>query len=268
MGRFLEQTIQSVLSQDHISLEYIVMDGGSDDGTVAILERYAGRLRYESQPDGGAPDAINRGFESATGDIFGYLNADDVYLPGTVAAVVRAFEDNPDAYVVYGDARWIDEQGAPLGRYPTCDFDVEDLASECFICQPAAFVRRTAFESVGGMDPARQYTFDYDLWLRLARRHRFYHLPRELAQSRMHRDNKTLGARRRVLRETIDTVRANTGYAPFGHVYAYACYLIDGRDQFYEPLQPSWWKYALTLPLGLRFNGLTPGRFLRGYAGF
>ena len=145
------------------------------------------------------------------------------------------------------------------------DFDARELARECFICQPAAFMRRSAYEAVGGIDPDLQYTFDYDLWLRLARRHSFAYVPKTLAQSRMHRANKTIGSRRAVLRETIETVRATTGYAGFGHVYAYACHLVDRRDQFFEPLQPSWAKFALALGLGFAFNRSVFAPFLREY---
>jgi glycosyltransferase involved in cell wall biosynthesis len=265
MGRFLEQTIQSVLTQDYPRIEYVVMDGGSRDETLSILDRYSGGLRYESRADHGAADAIRRGFDGTRGEILAYLNADDVYLPGTVSAAVRALEQNRDVDVVYGDALWIDAAGAHIGRYPTRDFEGGELARECFICQPAAFMKRSSYDAVGGVDPSLHYTFDYDLWLRLARRHRFLHLPQILAESRMHSGNKTIGSRRKVLRETIDTVRANTGSAGFGHVYAYACHLIDHRDQFFQPLEPSPAKHALALLLGVTFNRFAPGPFLGEY---
>ncbi|MGH9665352.1 MAG: glycosyltransferase, partial [Bryobacteraceae bacterium] len=101
-ARYLEETILSVLAQDYAPVEYIVIDGGSTDNTPEILERYKHRLRYESRPDSGAADAINRGFTLASGDIFAYLNADDTYLPGAIAAAVRAFDENAGAAVVYG----------------------------------------------------------------------------------------------------------------------------------------------------------------------
>ncbi len=267
MGRFVEETMRSVLSQDYPRIEYIVMDAQSQDETVSILQRYSDRLSYESRPDRGAADAIRKGFERARGDIVAYLNADDLYLPGAVSTAVEAFERAPEVDVFYGDAQWIDEAGALIRPYPVRSFDARELARECFICQPAVFMRRSAYEAVGGIDPELQYTYDYDLWLRLARRHRFEYLPEILAQSRMHRANKTIGSRRAVLRETIGTVRAATGYAGFGHVYAYACHLVDGRDQFFQPLQPSWAKYALALPVGLAFNRSGSVPFLREYLG-
>lgn len=263
MGEFIGDTIQSVLSQDYPSIEYTVMDGGSTDATPDILASYADRLAYTSRPDNGAAHAIRTGFARSSGDILAFLNADDVYFPGAVTAAVQAFEQNPDAAVVYGDALWIDASGNPIANYPTRDFDAASLVRECYICQPAAFFLRAAYEAVGGMDPSLHFTYDYDLWLRLARRSSFVHQARMLAKSRMHRGNKTLGGRRGMFRETISTVHAAAGYAPFGPIYSYACHLVDGRDQFFDPLRPSVFKFALALAIGVRFNGLGCGRFWR-----
>jgi glycosyltransferase involved in cell wall biosynthesis len=262
-GDFIEDTVRSVLNQDYPRIEYRVVDGGSADATLSILDRYRDSLKLESRRDAGPADALARGFAQAKGEVLAYLNADDIYLTGAVAMAVRAFERYPDASVIYGDADWIDERGLFIAPYPTRDFDAEALARECFICQPAAFFRRSAYEEVGGIDPSLAYTFDYDLWLRLARRYRFVRLPAKLARSRMHERNLSLRSRRKVFRETIETVSANIGYAGFGHVYAYACHLIDRRDQFFEPLQPSLRKYLLALLLGAIFNGLHCAPFLR-----
>src|SRR5580704_3967094 len=120
-ARFIAETIESVLAQDYPRVEYIVMDAGSTDGTVDILKRYDRRLRWISQPDRGAPDAINRGFALSRGEIFTYLNADDVYLPSAVSTAVRSFHGD----VVYGGAWWIDDAGARLAPYPVRDFDSE-----------------------------------------------------------------------------------------------------------------------------------------------
>src|ERR1700722_3868709 len=174
-AQFIEETMESVLAQDYPRIEYIVMDGGSTDETVDILARYESRfpshIKYSwiSEKDNGAGDAVNRGFARSSGEIFAYLHADDILLAGAISAAVRAFEENPQADVVYGGAFWIDEAGARIGPYPTRDFDRDLLAQECFICQPASFIRRSAFENSGGLDPALQSAFDYELWMRLAR---------------------------------------------------------------------------------------------------
>jgi glycosyltransferase involved in cell wall biosynthesis len=275
-ARFIEQTIESVLRQDYPRIEYIVMDGGSTDGTLDILRRYEAPtpsapglgsqrvpslgpywgLKVTSEPDHGAADAINRGFAQSHGEILAYLNADDVLLPGAIAAAVRAFERNPDADVVYGGAYWIDESGARISPYPVRDFDRDLLAQECFICQPASFIRREAFENAGGMDPDLHLTFDYELWMRLARIHSFHRIddPEPLALSRMHRSNKSLGQRREVFRETFRILERHFGYVPFSWIYSYLCHRADGRDQFFEPLQPSTLRYLESLPMGLFLN--------------
>jgi glycosyltransferase involved in cell wall biosynthesis len=111
MGHFLEETIQSVLSQDYPHIEYIVIDGGSTDQTLDILERYRGQLQFYSAPDGGTADAINRGFRKARGAIWTYLNADDTYLPGAVSTAVCRLLEKPDIAGIYGDAYWVNEEG-------------------------------------------------------------------------------------------------------------------------------------------------------------
>jgi glycosyltransferase involved in cell wall biosynthesis len=266
MGRYIRETIESVLNQDYPHLEYIVMDGGSTDETLSILEQYRERLQYFSAPDQGAAEAINLGLKRSRGSIFAYLNADDTYLPAAVSTAVRYILDSPDAAGVYGNAYWIDQAGKMLGAYPTRDFDPHLLRTECFICQPAAFLRREAFEQAGMMDIALQYTFDYDLWVRLARQQRMRHIDDFLATSRMHKENKTLGARRQVLAETLRMLRGHFGYVPFSWVHAYSAHLLDGRDQFFEQPQPSIAKYLLSLFLGLWYNRWLPFRFLKEWS--
>jgi glycosyltransferase involved in cell wall biosynthesis len=259
---YLEQAIESVLAQDYPRIEYIVMDGGSTDGTLDILRRYEGRLRWISERDRGTPDAINRGFRLTKGEIFTYLNADDMYLPNAVSAAVRAFREHPDAAVIYGGAWWVDEIGQRIAPYPVHDFDRTLLARECYICQPAAFLRREAFENAGGMDPDLNLTFDYELWMRLSRVHEFRRIEEDLALSRMHRTNKSLGQRREVFRETFRVMRRHYSYIPFQWVYGYLCFQADGRDQFFEPFQPSVLRYLQSLPRGLILNRTAMFRYL------
>lgn len=266
MGRFLEETIQSVLSQDYPNIEYIVMDAGSKDETLAILNKYKDRLEFHSGPDRGTADAINKGFARSHGSVFAYLNADDTYLPGAVSTAMRALASEPEVAVVYGNANWVDQQGRLLAPYPVLPFDAALLAEECFIAQPAAFVRRSAFELAGRIDPELQYAYDYDLWIRIARLFPMRKIDGVLATSRMHHDNKTVGQRRGVLRETLKLLQSQCGYVPFRPVHGYASYLVDRRDQFFEPLRPSIFKYALSLLVGLRYNPGRPFRFVREWA--
>jgi len=266
MAPFLETTIESVLAQDYPNLEYIVIDGGSTDGSVEILARHGGRLRFSSGPDGGTADAVNRGFRQSRGSIFAFLSADDLYAPGAVSAGVRHLTSDPGAGGVYGEAVWLNAAGEPLGPYPTREFDREQLARECFICQPACFLRREVFEEAGMLDPSLRSAFDYDLWIRVAARHRLRKIGEWLAFSRMHRRNKSLGERRRMFSEVTAVLRKHYAYVPFSWLYGYCCYLVDGRDQFYEPLRPSMLKYALSLPFGLAYNPRQPLRYWKDWS--
>lgn len=260
---YLEQAIESVLAQDYPRIEYLVVDGGSTDGTFEILRRYQGRLACLSQPDRGPAEAINRGFQLTRGEIFTWLSADDYYAPGAVAAAVAEFAAHPEAAIVYGGAEWVDEYGCRIGDYPTAPFDARRLATECFIAQPAAFLRREAFQAAGGLDARWPHTFDYDLWIRLAQRFPFTYVPRRLAASRMHGRSISLGARRRVLEENIRLLCHHFGYAPFCWVYALCAHWLDRRDQFFQPLRASPAAYALSLPVGLSYNRHHPGRYFR-----
>ncbi|MDQ4025854.1 MAG: glycosyltransferase, partial [Actinomycetota bacterium] len=234
MARFLGETVESVLSQDYPHLDYLVMDGGSRDGSVELLRGYADRLRFVSEPDAGQADAVNRGFGRTQSDIFTFLNADDTYRRGAVSAAVEALERQPAAGVVYGEADYVDDRGSVVGPYPTRPFDARLLAEECYICQPAAFVRRRVWSAAGGLDARFHFAFDYDLWIRLSRIVPFVHLQRPLATSRMHRQNKTLGSRGAHYREVIAVLKRHYGRVPMRWLDDYAAHLVDGVDQFYE----------------------------------
>jgi len=263
MAAFLRETVESVLAQDYPRIEYLVMDGGSTDGTLEILEHYKDRLRYVSRPDRGAAEAINRGFQMSHGSIFAWLNADDTYLPGAVSTAVRHLMSDPDLAVVYGQAYWVDDQGKILRSYPTQPFNPDLLRRECFICQPACFIRGAAFQQLGMLDPALEFAFDYDLWIRMSKRYRLGWRPEYLATSRMHGASKTLGRRAQVFRENLRLLQHHYAYVPFQWVYSYCCYLLDRRDQFYEPLRPSVLKYCLSLPLGCWYNRARMGAYWR-----
>jgi glycosyltransferase involved in cell wall biosynthesis len=254
-GEFLEETIQSVLSQDYPRIEYLVIDGGSTDGSAAILERYRDRLQYISQPDKGAADAINRGFQRSRGEILAWLSADDCYLPGAVEAAVERLAVEPDAAVVYGEGYWMDESGRTLGRYPTvAPYFPAMFRRECGICQPASFLRRGAIEAVGLLDAGLQSAFDYDLWIRLSRRHSFMAIPQYLARSRMHSHNKSLGQKGLMFEECIQLLQRHYGYVPLNWIYGYLSFLKDHTDQFYFPARTSVSTYLRSLAVGSRYN--------------
>jgi len=265
--RFIERTVESVLAQDYPRIEYIVMDGGSTDGTLELLARYGDRLEFFSAPDKGPTDAVNKGYARSHGEIFAWINADDEYLPGAISTAVRHMLAHPEADVIYGEGIWTDEEGKEIARYPTVSpYRAEMFEEECGICQPAAFMRREAFAACGQLDPRRNSCFDYDLWVRMARKHSFLAVPEVLATSRMHRENDTLAHRKRVFQHNISLLREAYGYVPVNWVYGYLSFLRDGRDQYFEPLRHSAAVYLASLGLGSYYNYKHLPRFWKEWA--
>lgn len=195
-AEFLESTINSVLSQNYPNLEFIIVDGGSDDGTVDILRRYERHLTWTSEPDEGQAQAINKGFKRATGQIVAWLNSDDLYLPGTLSAVAGFLADRPEVDLVYGDYYVIDLAGQVLLRKKEIPFDYNILLYGLdYISQPATFFRRAIFDSIGLLDERLHYGLDWEYWLRLADHGgKLAHMPRYLAAARWHPQAKTLAA--------------------------------------------------------------------------
>ncbi len=193
---FLESTIRSVLEQDYPNLEYILVDGGSTDGSVDILHRYADRLAWwVSEKDAGQTDAINKGFARAKGDILAWLNSDDTYEPHAVAEAVEFLRSHPEVGMVYGDANFINESGRVIGRFSAAQTDYQRLqCGYVHIPQQASFWRASLWRKVGPLDPSFYFAMDYDLWVRLARVSKLYYHPRLWANFRLHNQGKTLAA--------------------------------------------------------------------------
>jgi len=228
-GRFIERTIESVLSQQFSgSMEYLVMDGGSKDETVEILGRYGSPLTWISEKDDGQAHAVNKGLARSTGDILGWLNSDDIYYPGAIAAVCDAFDADPSLDVVYGEANHIDEDDRVIEPYPTEDPDLSRLINTCYICQPAVFMRKSVVERFGPLDAKLQYCMDYEYWVRLtAGGAKFARLHRLVAGSRLYSQNKTLGSRVKVHAEINDMLRHTTGLVPDRWLFNYAHILLE-----------------------------------------
>lgn len=191
---FLEATIQSVLGQGYPNIQYIVIDGGSTDGSADIIKRYARQLDYwQSQPDAGQTDAINQGFAQSRGKYMAWLNADDVYLPHAVEEAVTFLEEHPELGMVYGDTDFINAEGRVIGRFPARQTDFAKLMrGYVHVPQQAAFWRADLWQQVGPLDPSFYFAMDYDLWLRLAKRSTLRYHPRVWAQFRLHAASKTL----------------------------------------------------------------------------
>lgn len=228
-GRFIERTIQSVLEQNVPSLEYMVVDGASMDGTVGVLKKYEKHLRWVSEEDSGQTEAVNKGLKWTSGDIIGWLNSDDIYYPGALSAVISLFEECPEADVVYGGADHINENDSIIEAYYTEDWNYERLKEVCFLCQPAVFFRRRILDRLGLLDADLKYCMDYEYWLRLGAEVPFVRMKKKLAGSRMYRENKTLGERIAVHREINGMLRKHLGIVPDKWIYNYAHACVDRK---------------------------------------
>ncbi len=193
---YLEATIQSVLSQDYEDIEYFIMDGGSTDGSLEIIHKYADRLAgWVSEKDRGQTDAINKGFARASGEVLAWLNSDDTFEPGAVRQAVELLEQHPEVSMVYGDCNYLDESGRVIGRFPAAQTDYRRLREGyVHIPQQASFFRAELVRQVGPLDPSFFFAMDYDLWVRLARIAPPLYVPRLWANFRLHRDAKTITA--------------------------------------------------------------------------
>jgi glycosyltransferase involved in cell wall biosynthesis len=191
---FLERTLLSVLGQDSPRLEYVVQDGGSRDGSAAILERYRERLaRCVSAPDRGQAHALNLGFSGTTGELMGYLNSDDLLLPGALHEVAAAFARHPEVDVVYGHRIVIDEEDREIGRWVLPIHDDDVLSWADYVPQETLFWRRRIWERAGArVDESFRFALDWDLLLRFRDAGaRFLRLPRFLGCFRVHAAQKT-----------------------------------------------------------------------------
>jgi glycosyltransferase involved in cell wall biosynthesis len=219
-ARFLEDTILSVLGQDYPNIEYLIVDGGSTDGSVEIIQRYSDRLGWwVSEPDQGQTDAINKGFAQAKGNILGWLNSDDIYLPHAVSEAVGYLQANPDVGMVYGDANLINEAGQLIGKFPARQTDYKRLRrGYVHIPQQASFFRSDLWHLVGPLDPTFYFAMDYDLWVRLARIAPLRYFPSPWANFRLHGTGKSVTADERCWPEML-RVHQREGGGRFSWLY-------------------------------------------------
>jgi glycosyltransferase involved in cell wall biosynthesis len=223
-ARFLDATLRSVLAQRYPALEYLVIDGGSSDGSRAIIERHAASLAYwVSEPDRGQTHALIKGFERASGDVCGWLCSDDLLLPGALERVGRYFAAHPEVDAVYGDSIWIDVNGQPLRPKREMGFNrFVFLHDYNYVPQPSMFWRRKLYDAVGGLNADFQIAMDNDLWEKFSARVRIAHIPFYLSCMRYYAEQKTNAQ----------------GMRPTGHREGRSVMLRGSRIANAQPLRP------------------------------
>lgn len=193
-AQFLEETIRSVLLQGYPKLEYIIMDGGSKDGSVDIIRKYEQWLSsWVSEPDNGQSDAINKGWSMAGGEILAWLNSDDTYEMNALKTAAEFLTNHAEVDMVYGDCSIINENSIFEKKCPTIDFDLGSLVCNIwFIPQQSSFIRRKVVKSVGEIRTDLHLVMDWELWLRIAMKEfKIYYLPHTLANFRIWVNAKT-----------------------------------------------------------------------------
>jgi glycosyltransferase involved in cell wall biosynthesis len=261
---FLEKAIQSVLSQDYPNLEYWVMDGGSTDGSIEVIQSYAPQLAgWISEQDNGQADAINKGFARATGEIVAWLNSDDLYRPGAIRRAVTVFEENPEVGMVYSDVDSIDADGEIFNRMQYGQWGIRDLMAFNILGQPGVFFRRSVLETAGGLDLSYRYLLDHHLWLRMALAAPMKYSPGEVwAAARIHAGAKNVAEAEGFGEEAYRLVawmQSDARFAPYltgylNRVWAgahrlNAFYLLNGRKPG-AALKAYWrgfWQYPPTV---------------------
>jgi hypothetical protein len=226
-AKYLEQTIRSVLEQDYPHIEYIVMDGGSTDGSVEIIKKYTVESNglpfgqkindWISEKDAGQADAINKGFTRASGDLVAWLNSDDVYHPEAIRSAVQVFDENPDVVLVYGDMLAVDENGATFNTLNYKQLTLEDLLCFQIIGQPAVFMRRSALQKTDGLDLDFHFLLDHLLWIQIAQHGRILHVNQTWASARYHAEAKNVAKAAEFGREAfriLDVVAKDPHLAP------------------------------------------------------
>lgn len=188
-AKYIRKTIESVLNQGYQNIEHIVVDGGSTDGTLEILKEFRSafpNFKFISKKDRGQSHALNKGIRMARGEIIGWLNSDDTYRPGAINKAVDTLIKNTEWGMVYGKGYYINEFDQILSEYLVEPYNPKNLYLRCFICQPAAFIRREVLVNLNGLDESLDFCMDYDLWMRISMKYQIGYLDDYLANARVH----------------------------------------------------------------------------------
>jgi glycosyltransferase involved in cell wall biosynthesis len=253
---YLEETILSVLNQDYPKIEYIIVDGGSSDGSQEIIRKYESELAYWiSEIDTGQTEAINKGFSIANGEIFAWLNSDDTYLPGAVSEAVDFLNTNSAVGMVYGKAYYVDEMGNRVALYPAGPTNYRGLRRGInTIPQQTMFFRKILWDMVGLLDPSFYYAMDYDLWTRISSVTPIAFHDAFMANFRLHGASKSIMEANRCWPEMM-RVHFRDGGGRFSILYMK--YLIR---RVVEPIMPLrlWYRrliYSIKNSRGVRNSG-------------
>ena len=233
---FLEETIRSVLEQGYPRIEYMVVDGGSTDGSVSIIKKYADQLAWwVSEVDQGQTDAINKGFARAKGHILAWLNSDDTYEPGAVSAAVKYLQENPNLGMVYADCNFIDDEGQVIGKFGAAQTNYKRLRQGyVHIPQQTMFFRAGLWHTVGPLDPSFYFAMDYDLWTRIAAHSQMKYLSGQTwANFRMHTSGKSIVADDRCWPEML-----RVHYRDGGHFFS-----VIVAKYYIRKLIAPWWNW-------------------------
>lgn len=231
---YLEETLRSVLEQDYPAIEYIVMDGGSTDGSTQIIEQYADKLAFwVSAKDEGQADAIEKGFQRASGKYLAWLNSDDRYLPGTITKAVAQLEANPEAVLVYADLRSINAPGEAIHTIRYRPYSLKDLLAMEIIGQPTVVMRADAYRKAGGVASEYNFLMDHQLWLRLMALGPFIYKPELWAEARYHAAAKNVALAEGFGREAFKIFHWASAIEPYASVIkAHSKEILGGLYRF------------------------------------
>jgi glycosyltransferase involved in cell wall biosynthesis len=209
-GRYIKETLDSILGQDYRPIEILVIDGGSNDETLAVLKSFADvlEMRWWSEPDNGVADAVNKGLAKASGEILAIQSSDDIYLPRALSAAVEFMAAHSDVALVYGDVELINEHSEVIGRDILSPFAFNDYVGRfSYIPQPSAFFRRDVAREVGGWRQEVSYAADADYWMRIAVKHKVVKLDRLMARYRYHSEQRDIQSAR-IAQDWEKTIRS------------------------------------------------------------
>ena len=212
-GKYIEDTIRSVLNQNYTNFEHIVLDNKSTDNTINILKKYD-HLKWKSEKDNGQTNAINKGLKIASGDIIGYLNSDDMLLTGAFEFIENYFKNNKNIDLIYGNCILTDTEGRIIKNRKSEEFNLSRLLylGYSYIQQPSTFFRKSIVEDVGYFDESLKYVMDYDYWIRAAKNGKVLkYIDKDLSLMRIHREAKTFTENKEMFKEAFSVSKKYGG---------------------------------------------------------